>query len=158
MIGVDGTYSIDAPREVIWPQIFDPNSLMKLIPGCQGLEQTSPNEYHGKIQVGFASISGEYTTFVRILDQAPPGYCAFEGEVSGPTGIAKGDASFNLEEVNGKTIIHYQTNALITGALATLDSRFLEGAVKTLIQLGLSSLNKQFKKNAQDLPVRINED
>jgi len=145
MISVDGTYSLDAPQELIWPHIFNPDSLMKLIPGCQGLEQISPNEYQGKIRIGFASISGEYTTLVRILEQAPPEHCSFEGEVSGPTGVAKGDASFSLEEVDGKTIISYHTNALITGALATLDSRFIEGAVKTLIQLGLSWLNKQLK-------------
>jgi len=158
MIKVDGTYSLDAPRELIWPHIFDPNSLMNLIPGCQGLEQISPNEYRGKIRIGFASISGEYTTFVRILDQAPPELCSFEGEVTGPTGIAKGDASFSLEEVDEKTIIRYQTNALITGALASLSPRFIEGAIKTLVQLGLSSLNKQLKKTAQSSPAWIEGD
>jgi kynurenine formamidase/carbon monoxide dehydrogenase subunit G len=158
MINVDGIYSLDAPRESVWPRIFDPNSLMNLIPGCQGLEQISPNEYHGKIRIGFASISGEYTTFVRILEQTPPAHCSFEGEVSGPTGIAKGNALFNLEEVNGKTTIHYQTNALITGALASLSPRFIEGAVKTLVQLGLSTLNKQIKKTAHDSPAWIDLD
>ena len=158
MIKVEGTYSLDAPREMIWPHIFDPNSLMKLIPGCQGLEQVSPDEYLGKIRIGFASISGEYTTFVRILEQVPPERCSFEGEVSGPTGIAKGDATFSLEEVDGKTTIHYQTNALITGALASLSPRFIEGAVKTLVQLGLSTLNKQIKKSAQDHPAWVDED
>jgi carbon monoxide dehydrogenase subunit G len=143
MIRVDGTYSLNAPRELVWPHIFDPNSLMKLIPGCQGLHQISPNEYQGAIRVGFASISGEYDTYVRILDQTPPGYCTFEGEVDGPTGIAKGDATFTLEEVEQKTIINYQANALISGALAKLNPRFVEGAIKTLILLGLSALNKQ---------------
>lgn len=158
MISVDGTYNLDAPREIVWPNIFNPNTLMKLIPGCQGLEQVSPTEYKGNIRVGFASISGEYNTFVRILDQAPPEHCAFEGEVSGPTGIAKGDASFSLEEVDGKTVISYQTNALITGALSSLNPRFIEGAIKTLVQLGLSSLNKQLKNTAKDNSAWIDED
>ena len=148
MINAEGTYSLDAPRERVWPYIFNPNSLMKFIPGCQELEQVGPNEYRGKFRIGFAAISGEYTTVVRILDQAPPEYCALEGEVKGSTGIGKGEASFRLEEVDEKTVIHYRISALITGALATLSSRFIEGAMKTLIQLGLSSLNKQIKAAA----------
>jgi kynurenine formamidase/carbon monoxide dehydrogenase subunit G len=145
MIHIAGNYTLEAPREKVWPRIFDPNALMSLIPGCQKLEQVSPGEYRGQIQVGVASVSGVYDTYVRVVRNEPPAHCHFKGEVSGPTGTIQGEASFTLKEVEQKNLVEYQAQALITGALAKLNPRFIEGVVNSLIKLGLASLNRQLQ-------------
>jgi carbon monoxide dehydrogenase subunit G len=62
MVEIVGSYKLEASIEEVWPRIFDPQSLIGLIPGCQQLEQVSPNEYRGRIQVGIAAVSGTYDT------------------------------------------------------------------------------------------------
>ena len=145
MIHIAGSYPLDAPVEQIWPRLFDPASLMSLIPGCQGITQADPDEYRGQVQVGVAAVSGQYDTYVRVVDHEPPHYCRFEGEVSGPTGMIKGQASFLLKEVEPGNLIEYEASALITGALAKLNPRFIEGVVQALIKLGLARLNQQIQ-------------
>jgi carbon monoxide dehydrogenase subunit G len=146
MMKIMGSYQLEASVDKVWPRIFDPQSLMSLIPGCQQLEQVGPGEYRGQILVGVAAVSGTYKTYVRVAKHDPPYHCQFEGEISGSTGIIKGEASFTLKEVDEhNSKIEYEANAMVTGALARLSPRFLEGVAKTMINLGLTNLNKQLR-------------
>ena len=143
---ISGSYLLEAPGERVWPVIFDPRSLMNLIPGCQQLERVGENEYRGQIQIGVAAVRGVYETSVRVLEQSPLSRCRLEGEVSGPAGVIQGQASFVLKEVeDGKTQLDYEADATITGALAQLSPRFIEGLVRTLIRHGLTELNQQLR-------------
>ncbi len=146
MIKIVGSYQLEAPIDKVWPHIFDPQSLMSLIPGCQQLQQVGPDEYRGQIQVGVAAVSGTYESYVRLLRREPPHQCCFAGEISGSTGTIKGEASFTLKEVQqGNSCIEYEAEGMITGALAKLSPRFVEGVARTLINLGLANLNKQLR-------------
>ena len=146
MVEIVGTYKLEASRDEVWPRIFDPTSLMSLIPGCQQLEQVGPDEYRGQIQVGIAAVSGIYDSYVRVVESDPPYRCRFEGEVSGGTGAIRGDASFTLKEVDEhNSLIEYHAKGMITGALAKLNPRFVEGGSQTLIKLGLANLNRQLR-------------
>ncbi len=145
MVEIVGSYMLEASVDEVWPHIFDPASLMSLIPGCQQLEQVSPDEYRGQIQVAIAAVSGTYDTYVRVVERDSPRHCRFEGEVSGSTGRVRGSASFTLKEVEEQknSLIEYQAKGMITGALARLNPRYVEGIARTLINLGLTNLNQQ---------------
>lgn len=140
---VSGSHRFDGARERIWPLIHDPNSLVSLIPGCEQMEQVGPDEYRGRVQLRLPAVVGTYTTYVRLIELDEPCFCRFEGEVNGSGGSMKGTASFRLETVNVQTILEYEGEALITGPLARLDFRFMEGIVQTLIKQGLTKLNEQ---------------
>ena len=102
-MNIAGNYTFDAPRETVWALIHNPASLLSIIPGCQQIEQSSPTEYRGQIQMRLPAIVGEYQTFVRLIEFNEPGYCCFEGEVSGAPGSIKGTASFRLSEFDRQT-------------------------------------------------------
>jgi carbon monoxide dehydrogenase subunit G len=51
-----------------------------------------------------------------------------------------------VEEHN--SLIEYRAKGMITGALAKLSPRFVEGVAQTLIKLGLASLNRQLQAQA----------
>jgi carbon monoxide dehydrogenase subunit G len=156
MIRIAGSYTFDTSPENIWPRIFDPESLMGLIPGCQAIEQVNADEYRGQIDIGLPAIVGKYQTAVRLVEYDEPQYCTFEGEVDGATGSIKGTASFRLKEVNGhKTLLEYEGQGLITGALGRLSSRLIEGVAQTLIKQGLARLNRELESD-QDRRLHAN--
>ncbi|HLG71586.1 MAG TPA: SRPBCC domain-containing protein, partial [Chloroflexota bacterium] len=37
---LDGSYSFDAPRQLVWDTLQDPEALKKCIPGVETFEQT----------------------------------------------------------------------------------------------------------------------
>jgi carbon monoxide dehydrogenase subunit G len=141
MIKIAGTYKLASPVDQVWPRIFDVQSLMSLIPGCQQLEEVAPGEYRGQIQVGVAGMSGTYATTVRVVESDPPRLCRFAGEVSGTAGTITGEASFRLTEVDGgHSLLEYEAQGMITGALGKLSPRFVEGVARTLLNMGLAKL------------------
>jgi carbon monoxide dehydrogenase subunit G len=151
MIIVRGTYLIKASPDAIWRHIFDPTCLASIIPGCQQLEQTGPDEYRGVIRVGVPAVGGTYRTIVRILDQRAPDYCCFEGEVDGPTGSVGGTVSFALKEVaSNSTELQYEARAMISGGLATLSSRLFEGVAQTLLKQGLARFDGQLRADLEE--------
>ena len=148
---LSGTYTLDAPRSAVWPRIFDPTSLASLIPGCQRLERVSAGEYRGQLLVWLSAVNGAYETYVKVEDQSEPDHCNFRGEVTGPTGAISGTAAFTLQALDDKTLLDYQAEGIVTGALGKLNARFLEGVAHTLIHQGLGKLNAELL--AQQAPV-----
>jgi kynurenine formamidase/carbon monoxide dehydrogenase subunit G len=143
---VSGSYTLDAPRERVWAAVYDPKSLLAIIPGCQEIEQVSADEYRGQILMRLPAVVGSYQTYMKVVEFEQPYYSKFEGEVEGELGKIRGTASFRLEEVAGQTNLEFEGQGLITGSLAKLDSRFAEGLAKSLTKQGLAKLNKQLRK------------
>ncbi len=150
---VAGSYILDNARERIWPLIYDPASLITFIPGCEQLEQISPDEYRGQVHIRLPAVGGSYTTYVKFMERDEPNYCCFTGEVSGTAGSVSGTASFRLKAMDAQTLLEYEGQALISGPLARLDSRFVEGVAQTLIKQGLAKLNQQVQPRQTTLPV-----
>jgi carbon monoxide dehydrogenase subunit G len=142
---ISGQATLDAPRENIWPLIFDPRSLLELLPGCEDISQTAPDEYAARLNLRVPAVAGAYAAKVRVLDAVPPAAgapasCRFEGEASGPAGRIAGNASFTLAEDGPATRIDYAGDAAITGPLAGMNPRFTEGIARTFISQGLAKL------------------
>jgi carbon monoxide dehydrogenase subunit G len=157
MIKISGSQLLDATPEKVWPWIFDANKLMSLIPGCQAIEQESETEYRARIQVGIAAVSGTYEAFVRAIETRPFEYCSLAGDVHGPAGTIQGQASFLLEKVENQSLLRYDGEALITGALATLSPRLVESVVQMLIKVGMGNLNKKVKAGSRN-GIEVNHD
>jgi uncharacterized protein len=145
-----GSHTLNAGPSVIWPHIFKPELLMKLIPGCQSVEQINPNEYRTIIDIGLPAVVGRYDTHVKLLDYEEPSRCSFEGMVEGNTGHISGTASFTLQEVShNQTVIHYEADAIISGPLGKLKGRFIQGVAETLIRQALSRMDQEIIRSPE---------
>lgn len=137
---ISGQATLNATAESIWPLIFDPRSLMELLPGCEQMQQVGPDEYRGRLTLRIPAIGGSYDTRVKVQQAVPPNHCQLLGEASGPGGSVRGQASFNLQPEGEGTRIEYQGDAQISGPLAGMNPRFAEGVAQTLIRQGLAKL------------------
>ena len=147
---VTGSASLDAPREAVFAAICDPGALLEVIPGCQEIHQVSADEYRGRIAIRLPAIVGAYETVVRLVEAEPPAFGAMEGRVEGKVGTIAGRATFRLTEDDGRTRVDYEGSGVVSGPLARLDSRFIEGLARSLINEGLARLGRRL----QHLPVQ----
>jgi carbon monoxide dehydrogenase subunit G len=149
---ISGQATLDAPRESIWPLIFDPRSLLELLPGCEDVAQVASDEYRARLALRVPAVAGVYEARVRVLDSDPPASCRFEGEASGPAGRVAGNASFILAADLGGTRIDYTGDAAISGPLACMNPRFAEGIARTFINQGLAKLPALAAARAAEAP------
>ena len=144
-MNIRGSRVLDAPRAAVFAAICDPNMLLGVIPGCREIEKVDDAEYRGRISLRLPGVVGTYRTVVRLVDADPPCHGQLEGEAVGPLGSIKGHASFRLHDVDGRTAVDYDGQAVIGGPLARLDSRFVEGLAGSLIDQGLANLDSRLQ-------------
>ncbi len=160
-MNIRGARTIDAPRDVVFAAILDPNTLLGVIPGCREIEKSGDDEYRGLISLRLPGMVGSYRTVVRVVESEAPSFGRLEGEVVGALGSITGPASFRLAEADGQTTVEYEGQATIGGPLARLDGRFIEGLAGTLINQGLGNLNARLRPDASDrvaIPNRTTEE
>jgi hypothetical protein len=142
-VKITGSYTLRAPRDRLWPILFDPVQLMSLIPGCDRIEADGADAYRGAITMHLPAINGTYRTVIRILDRREPEHCRLDGEAAGPGGTVRGQAAFTLQEADGGTVAQYEGAAIISGPLGGMNPRFVEGVAQQLIKQTLARLDAQ---------------
>ena len=142
---VSGSATLAAPPEAVFAAICDPGALLEVIPGCQEIHQVSADEYRGRIAIRLPAVVGTYDTVVRLVSSEPPAWGQLEGRLEGRVGTISGRATFHLRGQDGATVVEYDGAGVVGGPLARLDSRFLEGFARSLVNEGLTRLGRRLQ-------------
>src|SRR5918998_6136343 len=124
---LSGSYTFSAPREDVWELLNDPNTLCRIIPGCERLERIGEDLYSADIKLGLAGVRGDYSGTVKLVDQQPPERYRLEGDGRGKPGFARGVGTVELTaEPDGTTIMRYNADAQVGGPVASIGQRLIE--------------------------------
>lgn len=130
---ITGDTIINAPREAVWRALNDPDVLRQCIPGCESLEQVSDTQFKATVATKIGPMSTRFNGAVTLADLDPPnGYTISGSGSGGVAGNAKGGAKVRLEPVPEGTRLAYDVDVQVTGKLAQLGSRLIEGVAKML--------------------------
>lgn len=144
---LSGSHTFNAPRERVWTVLQDVEALRTIIPGVQSLEQVEPDTYKGVAKIGVASIKGEYSGTVKLVDINEPQSYRMVGEGRGKPGHVKGQALIELtEDTPDTTTLRYTGDMQIGGPVAGVGQRLIEGATKMLVSQGFKALAKQVEQ------------
>jgi carbon monoxide dehydrogenase subunit G len=128
-----GTQRIEAPRDVVWAALNDPDVLKQSIPGCESIEKVSDTEMNAKVTLKVGPVKASFSGKVVLSDLDPPnGYTITGTGSGGAAGFAKGGAKVRLAPDGTATILSYEVNAEIGGKLAQLGGRLIDGTAKRL--------------------------
>lgn len=129
-----GAQRIEAPREVVWQALNDPDILRRCIPGCQELVQASPTAFTARVVLKIGPVKASFSGAVTLSDLDPPGGYRITGEgQGGVAGFAKGGADVWLEpEPDGATLLTYAAQAMVGGKIAQLGARLIDSTSRKL--------------------------
>jgi len=128
-----GEQLIPMAQAQTWAALNDVNVLKDVIPGCEGLEKVSDEEFHVQVQTKIGPVSARFKGKMTLKDvSAPTGYTiVFDGQ-GGAAGFAKGEARVELVPDGEQTLLRYTAKAAIGGKLAQIGSRLVDGAARKL--------------------------
>ncbi|MEQ9694132.1 carbon monoxide dehydrogenase subunit G [Shimia sp. SDUM112013] len=125
--------TIDAPRDVVYAALNDPEILKRCIPGCEELIKKSDTELEAKVVLKVGPVKAKFSGDVVLHTDGAPETFSLEGQGNGgAAGHAKGGADVTLTEDGGQTILRYEAKAVIGGKLAQLGSRLIQSTAKKL--------------------------
>jgi carbon monoxide dehydrogenase subunit G len=135
---ISGSYTLPVAPERAYQILQDPAILVQAMPGCESLEKIGPDEYHMKMKVLLAALSGQFEGKVRIADQAPTTSFRLIVEGSGRIGFLKGDGVLKLSPADtgaaNSTAVSYEGDAQVGGTMAAVGQRLIDGTAKMMIK------------------------
>jgi 2-furoyl-CoA dehydrogenase large subunit len=129
-----GSLTVAVAAEQVWRALVDPAMLARTIPGCHQLDEVGPNDYRAEVSLGVGVIKGRFTARVTLSNLDPPHSAVLSGSLSGPLGVSVGSGRVQLSPAGEGTKIDYGYTVEISGTVAAVGGRMLDGATKVLIK------------------------
>ena len=143
---LEGTYTFNAPRDVVFKLLLDPAALKACMPGCEKLEATAPDVFEAILKVGVASVKGTFTGKVQMKERRPPESFTMMVEGSGLVGFMKGEGKIDLVDHDGKTEVRYAGDAQVGGLIAGVGQRMIGGVAKMMVGQFFKMMEDQLGK------------
>jgi 2-furoyl-CoA dehydrogenase large subunit len=137
-----GEVVLDAPPQAVFDVLLDPAALAKVIPGCNALEPAGQNRYRAEVTVGVGMIKARYQAEVELSELDPPRSLRLAGAGLSSVGSARGSGLVSLEPQGAGTLLRYDYSAEVSGKVAAVGSRMLEGAAKIVLNQLFEQLGK----------------
>jgi 2-furoyl-CoA dehydrogenase large subunit len=134
---------LPATPEAVFAVLLNPQALAKVIPGCHALEETAPNQYRADVTVGVGMIKARFEARIGLSEIDAPHRLRLAGAGISPLGSARGNGLVELTPTDHGTRLSYDYEAQVSGKVAAVGGRMLEGAAKVVLKQLFESLGRQ---------------
>jgi carbon monoxide dehydrogenase subunit G len=140
---IEGQYTFDGPREVLWELVRDPKVLAACLPGSPSVRQVGEHEYEGEIGIRVGPISGAFAGQLSVTNEVPPASCTLTVGGKGKVGFVKGVGNIDMaDQGQGKTLMKYTGEVQIGGKVASVGQRLFDSVSRGMIDQALGKLNE----------------
>ncbi|WP_345817208.1 molybdopterin cofactor-binding domain-containing protein (plasmid) [Paraburkholderia sp. PREW-6R] len=138
-----GRVDLPATPEAVFAVLLDPKALANVIPGCHALDETAPNQYRADVTVGVGMIKARFEARIGLSEIDAPHRLRLAGAGISPLGSARGSGLVELTPQANGTRLTYDYEAQVSGKVAAVGGRMLEGAAKVVLRQLFESLGRQ---------------
>jgi carbon monoxide dehydrogenase subunit G len=142
---VEGEYTFDAPQDLVWQALQDPDVLSSAMPGGEGFTAVGENEYEGNLNVKVGPVQGKFKGNIKLTDIVAPESYTMTVDGKGAPGFVKATGSLKLAPDGDRTHITYTGDAQVGGRIASVGQRLLDTSAKSIIRQSLDGLNEYLK-------------
>jgi carbon monoxide dehydrogenase subunit G len=130
----EGTVQINAPRDKVWAFLIDPNQVGSCGPGVESIEVIDDTHFKATAKVGVGFISARFVVNMEFVDLDPPNVANIKAHGQAPGSAVDATAAMNLSDGEaGGTQMDWQADVNISGTLASVGARLIEGTANKMI-------------------------
>ena len=130
-----GAVDIPAPRDRVFAFVTDPNKVGTCGPGVESIEVIDATHFRAKAKVGVGFINARFVVDLEIAEQQPPDMAIIKARGQAPGSAVDGTGRMNLIDgpEEGTTTMLWAAEVNISGMLATMGARLIEGTANKMI-------------------------
>lgn len=149
---LSGEYTFDAPQELVWEALQDPNVLSSVMPGAHDFAEVGENSYSGMLNIKVGPVQGDFQGKIELSDIVPPQSYHIDVNGQGAPGFVKAEGHMELTGQGNKTHMAYEGEARIGGRIASVGQRLLDASARSIVRQSLDGLNEylQLQMAAQE--------
>lgn len=124
---------IAAPRHAVWLRLLDPNAVAAAAPGVESVESIDDTHFKVVSSLGVGAIRLSFTLEIELSDLVEPESARMHARGKAPGSEVEVLTSIRLHERDTETTqLAWEATATISGTIASIGARLLEGAVRKL--------------------------
>lgn len=139
----EGSTFVSATPKKVWDSLLDPTSLAAVIPGCHKLEEIDNHSYLADVALGIGPVRGRFHANVKLSNMVEYESATLSGGLEGALGASRGTGEVHLVAEKTGTRISYTYAVELSGTIASVGGRMLQGATKALMAQFFQRLNRQ---------------
>jgi glyoxylase-like metal-dependent hydrolase (beta-lactamase superfamily II)/carbon monoxide dehydrogenase subunit G len=129
-----GTEEIGAPRATVWAFLMDPNQVGSCGPGVQSIEVVDDDHFNARAKVGVGFITATFNVNMTFVERVPLERARISARGQAPGSAVDAVGEMNLkDDGKGGTIMDWSADVNISGTLASVGARLIEGTAHKLI-------------------------
>ena len=144
-----GEYLFDAPQDIVWDAVQDPDVLGSVMPGGEGVKEIGENQYETKLKIKVGPVQGKFKGKIELSNIVAPDSYDIAVDGKGAPGFVKATGSLALLSKGEQTLCVYNGNARVGGRIASVGQRLLDASAKAIVNQSLEALNEYLKVQVQ---------
>ena len=138
----NGQLELSLSTQQLWHALVDPVMLKEVLPGCTRLDPLANHQFIAELALGVGPVRGHFAANVRLHNIKPQRSMSLTGEVNGPLGASHGTATLDLTPRGDSVYVRYDYRFKVSGKVASVGARMLEGAARAVVNQFLKRLAK----------------
>ena len=132
-LGFSGSPIISAPRKEVWRRLLDPDAVAAAAPGVESVESIDATHFKVNSGLGVGALRLHFTLDIELMDLVEPESARMHAQGTAPGSKVDVHTSIRLtDEGPRKTTLKWEATANVSGTIASLGARLLEGALRKL--------------------------
>lgn len=143
---IDGSYTFNAPRDLVWSLLHDSPTIQQSIPGCEHFHLHADGKYHISLTLPAGPFAGYYEGLVTRIEEQPQESIKLSITGSGPELVLFGEGVLALEENNEQTVLIYKGDMEVSGQVPSQSPRLTRTTANFLLRNFLEGLDRQVQQ------------
>ena len=140
----EGTVPIKASRDKVWAVVIDPNQVGQCGPGVEQIEVVDATHFKATAKVGIGFISARFNVAMEFAELQPPDRAMIKAHGQAPGSAVDATAELRLSDgPDGTTVMDWSADVNISGTLASVGARLIEGTANKMIGQTFDCMRKK---------------
>ena len=146
---IEGTYTLQAPKEAVWNCLMDQQTIQHTIPGLERLTSVDKQTYTFAINIRHAPLRGSHSGRATVLEPNYPSAYRLKIEGDGQNQAFQCELLITLHSRNENTVVSYQGTLLPGRNNARISAPLIKATVKVLLQQFFTALADRLRTERQ---------
>ena len=125
---------ITASRQVVWDRLTNPDFIAASAPGVESVQAVDPTHFTVVSGLGLGPMKVKFTLDVELFDVVERESLRMRSLARGPGSVVDVVSAVRLEDALAGTRLNWSATSDVSGALANLGPRMIEGAARMMTE------------------------
>ena len=140
---VEGVKEFDAPAQVVWDVLMDPERMAQLLPGVESFEVQDADHWSAAVKVPLGMGGLKLKFKFEQLETRPIEYAKLSSKGQGVGAIVNMVTEFHLEPAGERTSMRWEADVRVAGPIGSMGQRVFQPIVNQQVTSVLDALDRQ---------------